>query len=53
MGELEFQALLAQAQKTMGARFDSREFHSELLKDGSMPPDVLETKMKRWMEARH
>jgi uncharacterized protein (DUF885 family) len=52
MGELKFQALLAQAQKALGARFDIREFHSELLKDGAMPPDILEAKMKRWMEAR-
>jgi uncharacterized protein (DUF885 family) len=51
MGELKFQALLAQAQKALGARFDIREFHSELLKDGAMPPDILEAKMQRWMEA--
>jgi uncharacterized protein (DUF885 family) len=52
MGELKFQALLAQAQKALGARFDIREFHSEILKDGAMPLDILEAKMKRWMEAR-
>jgi uncharacterized protein (DUF885 family) len=52
MGELKIQALLAQAQKTLGARFDIREFHSEILKDGAMPPDILEAKMQRWMEAR-
>jgi uncharacterized protein (DUF885 family) len=50
-GELKFQALLAQAQKALGARFDIREFHFELLKDGAMAPDILEAKMKRWMEA--
>jgi uncharacterized protein (DUF885 family) len=51
-GELKFQALLAQAQKALGARFDIREFHSELLRDGAMPSDILEAKMQRWMEAR-
>jgi uncharacterized protein (DUF885 family) len=52
MGELKFQALLAQAQKALGARFDIREFHSELLKDGAMPLDILEAKLKRWTEVR-
>jgi len=52
MGELKFQALLAHARQALGARFDIRDFHSEILKDGAMPPDILEAKMKRWMEAR-
>jgi len=52
MGELKFRALLGQAQQALGARFDIREFHSELLKDGAMPLDILEAKMKRWTEAR-
>jgi uncharacterized protein (DUF885 family) len=52
MGELKFQALLAQARQTLGARFDIREFHAEILKDGAMPLDILEAKMQRWMEAR-
>ena len=52
MGELKIQALRIQAQQMQGARFDIREFHSEILKDGAMPLDILEAKMKRWMEAR-
>src|SRR6202022_5033127 len=52
MGELKFQALLAQAQKALGARFDIREFHSELLKDGAMPPDILEAKMRFWRDGQ-
>jgi uncharacterized protein (DUF885 family) len=52
MGELKFQALRTQAQQTQGARFDIREFHAEVLKDGAMPLDILESKMKLWMEAR-
>jgi uncharacterized protein (DUF885 family) len=52
MGELKFQALLAQAQRARGARFDIREFHAEILKDGAMPLDILEAKMKLFMEAR-
>jgi uncharacterized protein (DUF885 family) len=52
MGELKFQALRTRAQQTLGARFDIREFHTEILKDGAMPLDILEAKMKRWMETR-
>jgi len=52
VGELRIQALRTQAQRVLGARFDIREFHSEILKDGAMPLDILEAKMKLWMEAR-
>jgi len=52
MGELKIQALLTRARQLLGARFDIREFHSEILKDGAMPLDILETKMQLWLEAR-
>jgi uncharacterized protein (DUF885 family) len=52
IGELKFQTLRIRAQQVRGARFDIREFHSEILKDGAMPLDLLEAKMKPWMEAR-
>jgi uncharacterized protein (DUF885 family) len=52
MGELKFRALLTHARQALGARFDIRNFHSEILKDGAMPLDILEAKMKLWMEAR-
>jgi uncharacterized protein (DUF885 family) len=51
MGELKIRALRARAQQLLGARFGIREFHSEILKDGAMPLDILEAKMKLWTEA--
>ncbi len=51
MGEIKFQALRTRAQQVLGAKFDYREFHSEVLKDGAMPLDILEAKLKVWMEA--
>jgi uncharacterized protein (DUF885 family) len=36
----------------LGSRFDIREFHAEILKDGAMPLDILEAKMQGWMQAR-
>jgi uncharacterized protein (DUF885 family) len=51
MGGLKFRALRTRAQQVQGARFDLREFHNEILKDGAMPLDILEAKMKAWMDA--
>lgn len=51
IGEMKFRALRARAQQGLGSRFDLRDFHSEILKDGAMPLDILETKMKAWMDA--
>ena len=51
MGELKIRAMRAKAQQAMGGRFDIREFHSAILKDGAMPLEVLEAKMTLWMGA--
>jgi uncharacterized protein (DUF885 family) len=51
MGGLKFRALRARAQQLPGGRFDVREFHHEILRDGAMPLDILEAKMKAWTDA--
>jgi uncharacterized protein (DUF885 family) len=51
MGGLKFRALRARAQQLQGGRFDVREFHSEILRGGAMPLDILETKMRAWTDA--
>jgi len=51
MGGLKFRALRARAQQLRAGRFDVREFHAEILRDGAMPMDILETKMKAWTDA--
>jgi uncharacterized protein (DUF885 family) len=43
--------LRARAEQTLGGRFDLREFHSQVLQGGAMPLDILEAKMKSWMDA--
>jgi uncharacterized protein (DUF885 family) len=50
MGEMRFQALRARAQQRLAGRFDIRGFHTEILKDGAMPLDLLEAKMNAWMD---
>jgi uncharacterized protein (DUF885 family) len=51
MGELKFAGLRAKAQQMLGSRFDVRAFHTEVLQDGAMPLDILEAKMKNWVDA--
>ncbi len=49
IGELKIQALRKRAESTLGSSFDIREFHSEILKEGSLPLNVLDAKISRWM----
>ncbi len=52
IGELKIKELRQRAEKALGAKFDIREFHREVLKDGSVPLDVLEGKINRWIAAQ-
>ena len=49
IGMLEIQRLRRVAQEALGDRFDIRAFHVEVLKDGAVPLQVLETKIQRWI----
>jgi uncharacterized protein (DUF885 family) len=51
VGAMKFRALRALAEQRFGARFDLGEFHSQILQGGAMPLDILEAKMKGWMDA--
>jgi uncharacterized protein (DUF885 family) len=51
IGQLRILALRRRAEATLGAAFDARAFHDELLRDGAMPLSVLEAKMDRWLAA--
>jgi len=51
LGEAKIIALRDRARQAQGAAFDLRAFHAELLKDGSMPLDILDQRMQRWQPA--
>ena len=50
VGELTFRRLRAEAETALGDRFDLRAFHDHLLSDGALPMDVVETRMRAWIE---
>ncbi|HJW47105.1 MAG TPA: DUF885 family protein, partial [Lysobacter sp.] len=52
IGELKIQELRDRAEKALGNKFDVREFHAEVLKDGAVPLSVLEAKIDRWIAAK-
>jgi uncharacterized protein (DUF885 family) len=52
IGDLRMQALRRNAEQALGAKFDVRDFHREVLSDGAVPLDVLEAKIARWVRAR-
>jgi uncharacterized protein (DUF885 family) len=49
IGELKIKELKVMAQAELGESFDIRSFHDELLGDGALPLNVLETHMKEWV----
>ncbi|AVP97051.1 DUF885 domain-containing protein [Ahniella affigens] len=49
IGELKILELRARAEQALGDQFDPREFHAEVLRDGSVRLDVLEAKIDRWL----
>jgi uncharacterized protein (DUF885 family) len=51
IGQLSITALRGEAERELGARFDVKAFHRQLLVDGALPLSVLETKIREWIAA--
>jgi uncharacterized protein (DUF885 family) len=49
IGALTIQRLRHKAEAEMGARFDLRAFHDQVLGSGALPMPVLEAKIDRWI----
>lgn len=49
LGQLEILKLRADAQKKLGAKFDLRAFHDEVLDNGALPLDVLDAEVESWI----
>jgi uncharacterized protein (DUF885 family) len=49
LGQLKFRELRERAQKELGAKFDIRTFHDEMLSGGTLPLDLLEARTDKWI----
>ncbi|MFQ5491178.1 MAG: DUF885 family protein [Phycisphaerae bacterium] len=52
IGEITFRKLRADAEERLGQDFDVRAFHDRLLADGPLPLDILNRRVKNWIEAQ-
>jgi uncharacterized protein (DUF885 family) len=50
IGALKIKELRERYEKQLGSKFSLAAFHDEILKDGSLPLDVLEAKMNAWAD---
>jgi uncharacterized protein (DUF885 family) len=50
VGQLKISDLRNKAKLALADKFDIRDFHDELLKDGPLPLDQLESKMNAWID---
>jgi uncharacterized protein (DUF885 family) len=52
LGQLKFRELRERAQKELGAKFDIRTFHDEMLNGGVLPLDLLDQRTESWIKAQ-
>jgi uncharacterized protein (DUF885 family) len=52
VGQLQILALRREAERRLGSRFEIREFHDQLVGSGSLPLDVLQKKIERWISSK-
>jgi uncharacterized protein (DUF885 family) len=49
LGQLKIRELRERAEKELGAKFDVRKFHDEILNGGTLPLDMLEARTNQWI----
>ncbi|MEM9500983.1 MAG: DUF885 domain-containing protein [Pseudomonadota bacterium] len=52
IGELKIRELRTRAEEALGAEFDLRAFHDTVLENGSIPLNVLEEHVDRWIASQ-
>lgn len=50
IGQLKILELRSKAEKALGDKFDIKQFHNQMLDSGSLPLNLLEEKINRWIE---
>lgn len=51
LGQLKFLELRQRAKDQLGAKYDVRAFHDEMLNGGALPLDVLDARTNRWISS--
>jgi uncharacterized protein (DUF885 family) len=52
IGQLKIRELRARASKQLGAKFDIRTFNDQILAGGSLPLDLLDARIERWIQSQ-
>lgn len=52
LGQLEILKLREEARDKLGSKFDLRAFHDEVLANGALPLDILDSEVKEWINTR-
>jgi uncharacterized protein (DUF885 family) len=52
LGQLKIRELRERARQQLGAKFDLKTFHDEILSGGALPLDVLDARVNRWIKAQ-
>jgi uncharacterized protein (DUF885 family) len=52
IGQLKISELRARAEKSLGPKFNVRDFHAQVLMSGALPLAVLEEKIDAWIAAK-
>ncbi|RZM80699.1 DUF885 domain-containing protein [Pseudoalteromonas rubra] len=52
VGQFKIRQLREYAEQKLGAKFDIRAFHNQVLIDGALPMPVLQDKIERWVESQ-
>jgi uncharacterized protein (DUF885 family) len=52
LGQLKIRELRERAKQQLGAKFDLKAFHDEILSGGALPLDVLDARVDRWIKAQ-
>ena len=52
LGQLKITELRTRAQQQLGAKYDVRKFHDEILDGGALPLDTMDTRVQGWIDAQ-
>lgn len=52
LGEIRIRQLRAKAEAVLGPKFDLRDFHDQILKNGPVPLDILSQQVDQWIQSK-